>query len=177
MRRIPVEFGLPKRILINTEAAAWGEYDALSLDRLDNSFDVNVISLLQLVQTLFPNKEKDSRGHPHHDQQLTCGLNPPARFLGLAPSRVAQRVMAELLHENLARHGLAFSVFSINGAIDEPKMRAIYTDKPTSFFIQPDDIARAMVTLFDSENFKLAAELKKRVVVCLTPFDRGSQPP
>ena len=44
----------------------------------------------------------------------------------MAPSRVAQRVMAELLHANLARHGLAFSVFSINGAIDEPKMRAMY---------------------------------------------------
>ena len=160
MRRIRDEFGLPKRILINTEAAAWGEYNALSLDQLDNSFDVNAISLLQLVQTLFPNKEKIPAGTRIMISSSPAAYNPPARFLGLAPSRVAQRVMAELLHENLACHGLAFSVFSINGAIDEPKMRAMYADKPTSFFIQPNEIAKAMVGLFDSEDFKLAAELR-----------------
>ena len=68
--------------------------------------------------------------------------------------------MAELLHENLTRHGLAFSVFSINGAIDESKMRAMYKDKPTSCFIQPNDIAKAMVRLFDSEDIKLAAQIR-----------------
>jgi len=160
LRRIRDEIGLPTRILINTEAAAWGEYDALSLDQLDRSFDINAISLLQLVQTLFPKKEAIPADTRIMISSSPAAYRPPARFLGLAPSRVAQRVMAELLHENLARHGLAFSVFSINGAIDEPKMRAVYKDKPTSFFIQPDDIARAMVGLFDSEDFKLAAEIR-----------------
>jgi NAD(P)-dependent dehydrogenase (short-subunit alcohol dehydrogenase family) len=160
LRRIRDEFGLPKRILINTEAAAWGEYNALSLEQLDRSFDINAISLLQLVQTLFPNKETIPTGTRIMISSSPAAYNPPARFLGLAPSRVAQRVMAELLHANLAGHGLAFSVFSINGAIDEPKMRAIYTDKPTSFFIQPNDIAKAMVNLFDSEDFRLAAEIR-----------------
>jgi len=160
LRRIRDEIGLPTRILINTEAAAWGEYDALSLDQLDRSFDINAISLLQLVQTLFPKKEAIPADTRIMISSSPAAYRPPARFLGLAPSRVAQRVMAELLHENLARHGLAFSVFSINGAIDEPKMRAVYKDEPTSFFIQPDDIARAMVGLFDSEDFKLAAEIR-----------------
>ena len=157
--RIRVEFGLPKRILINTEAAAWGEYNTLSLDQLDNSFDINAVSLLQLVQTLFPNKEKIPAGTRIMISSSPAAYHPSVPFLGLAPSRVAQRVMAELLNEHLARHGPAFSVFSINGAIDQPKMRAMYTDKPTSFFIQPNDIARAMVSLFDDEDFKLSAEL------------------
>jgi NAD(P)-dependent dehydrogenase (short-subunit alcohol dehydrogenase family) len=160
LRRILEEFGVPKRILINTEVAAWGEYNTLSLDQLDNSFDVNAISLLQLVQTLFPNKDEIPSGTRIMISSSPAAYHPPARFLGLAPSRVAQRVMAELLHENLARHGLAFSVLSINGAIDEPKMRAMNKDKPTSFFIQPNDIAKAMVRLFDSEDFMLAAEIR-----------------
>jgi NAD(P)-dependent dehydrogenase (short-subunit alcohol dehydrogenase family) len=160
LRRIRDDFGPPRRILINTEAAAWGEYNSLSLDELDRSFDVNAISLLQLVQALFPNKQTIPAGTRIMISSSPAAYHPPGQFLGLAPSRVAQRVMAELLHENLARHGLAFSVFSINGAIDEPKMRAMYPDKPTSFFIQPNDIAKAMVSLFDSEDFKLAAELR-----------------
>ena len=89
-----------------------------------------------------------------------AAYTPPARFLGLAPSRVAQRVLAELLHENLAPSGLEFCVFSINGAIDEPKMRAVYADKPSSFFIQPAAIAREMVRVFDSEAFEPAAEIR-----------------
>ncbi len=160
LRRIREEFGVPKRILINTEAAAWGAYNALSLDQLDNSFDVNVVSLLQLVQTLFPNQADIPAGTRIMISSSPAAYNPSARFLGLAPSRVAQRVMVELLHENLADHGLAFCVFSINGAIDEPKMRAVYADKPTSFFIQPDDIAKEMVGVFDSEEFKRAAEIR-----------------
>ncbi len=160
LRHIRDEFGLPKRILINTEAAVWGEYNTLSLDQLDNSFDVNAISLLQLVQTLFPNQDRIPAGTRIMISSSPAAYHPPARFLGLAPSRVAQRVIAELLHEKLAHHGLAFSVFSINGAIDEPKMRAIYADKPTSFFIQPTDIASAMVSLFDSDDFKLVAEIR-----------------
>jgi len=160
LRRIRDAFGPPARILVNTEAAIWGEYNALSLDQLDKSFDVNAVSLLQLVQTLFPTKEAIPTGSRIMISSSPAAYNPPAQFLGLAPSRVAQRVMAELLHENLARHGLAFSVFSINGAIDEPKMRAMYKDKPASFFIQPNDIAKAMVGLFDAEDFKLAAEIR-----------------
>jgi NADP-dependent 3-hydroxy acid dehydrogenase YdfG len=62
LRRIRDEFGIPKRILINTEAAAWGTYNTLSLDQLDNSFDVNAISLLQLVQLLFPNEDEIPAG-------------------------------------------------------------------------------------------------------------------
>ncbi len=153
-------FGAPARILVNTEAAAWGAYNELSLEQLSKSFDVNVVSLLQLVQTLFPDQT-----HIRQDTRIMvssspAAYTPPARFLGLAPSRVAQRVLAELLHANLADAGLKFSVFSINGAIDEPKMRAAFPDQPTAFFIQPADIATEMVRCFDAETFELAAEIR-----------------
>ena len=82
-----------------------------------------------------------------------AAYNPPARFLGLAPSRVAQRVLVELLAENLRETGLKFSVFSIDGAIDEPKMRNMLPDQPTSYFIQPNDIAQEMKRVFDDEVF------------------------
>ena len=112
LRKIERSFGVPSRIVINTEAAAWGEYHELSLDQLDNSFDVNAVSLLQLVQTLFPNKDAIQSGTRMLITSSPAAYNPPARFLGLAPSRVAQRVLAELLNENLAEYGLAvFSIF------------------------------------------------------------------
>ena len=156
LRHIRDDIGLPRRILVNTESAAWGEYHELSLSGLDASFDVNVISLMQLVQTLFPSQADIPADTRIMISSSPAAYNPPPRFLGLAPSRVAQRVLAELLDANLSDHGLRFSVFSIDGAIDEPKMRAMLPDKPTSYFIQPDDIAIKMDAVFDSETFKLA---------------------
>lgn len=149
--------GLPKRILVNTESAAWGDYHELSLDALDTSFDVNAISLLQLVQTLFPTEADIVPDTRIMISSSPAAYDPPPRFLGLAPSRVAQRVLAELLDANLRQSGLAFSVFSIDGAIDEPKMRAMLPGQPTSYFIQPDDIAREMDAVFAGEEFALAA--------------------
>ncbi len=160
LERIRTDFGVPGRILVNTESAAWGAYDELSLDKMATSFDVNVISLLQLVQTLFPDRAAIAGDTRIMISSSPAAYTPPARFLGLAPSRVAQRVLAELLHENLAPAGLGFSVFSINGAIDEPKMRAVYPDEPTAFFIQPQDIARELSRVFDAPVFERAAEIR-----------------
>ncbi|MEM8769026.1 MAG: hypothetical protein AAGE43_16385, partial [Pseudomonadota bacterium] len=125
----------------------------LALDRFGARFDVNAVAFLQLVQNLYP----DPAAIPSDSRIIVssspAAYTPPARFLGLAPSRVAQRVLAELLNENLAEHGLRFSVFSIDGAIDEPKMRAAFPKEPTSYFIQPDDIATSMAELLTGEAF------------------------
>lgn len=148
-------FGSPRRILINTESASWGEYSDLPLDKFSESFRVNAVAFLQLVQTLFPTKSEIGEDHRIVLSSSPAAYDPPAHFLGLAPSRVAQRVMAELMDEALAASGLRFSVFSIDGAIDEPKMRAAFPDKPTSYFIQPMDIAEKIEELFVTQEFTL----------------------
>ncbi|MFT6435303.1 MAG: NAD(P)-dependent dehydrogenase (short-subunit alcohol dehydrogenase family) [Candidatus Azotimanducaceae bacterium] len=157
LKKIVSEVGLPQRILMNTESSAWGEYNELSLDRFAASFNVNAVSLLQTVQVLFPAKEKISAGTRVMISSSPAAYNPPASFLGLAPSRVAQRVMAELLNENLSAFGLQFTVFAIDGAIDEPNMRAMFPDKPTTYFIPPRDIANEMSLVFDSDSFPVAS--------------------
>lgn len=159
LTRIRDEIGVPSKILINTESAAWGDYDQLSLDRFATSFDVNAVALLQLVQTLFPTTDDIAPGTRIVISSSPAAYVPPARMLGLAPSRVAQRVLAELLDENLADHGLRLAVFSIDGAIDEPKMRAMFPDRPDSFFLSPDAIAESIVSVFESEDFDPRPEI------------------
>jgi NAD(P)-dependent dehydrogenase (short-subunit alcohol dehydrogenase family) len=144
---------------MNTESAVWGAYSELPLDRFAQSFDVNVVSLLQLVQTLFP-KQDDIPA----DTRLVVSSSPAAYepapvFMGLAPSRVAQRVLAELLNESLAESGLQFSVLSIDGAIDEPAMRLMFANQPTTFFIQPADIASLVKQLFEADTLALQTSI------------------
>lgn len=155
LESIREQFGAPDRILLNTESAVWGEYNKLPLDGFSASFDVNAVAFLQMIQLLFPDKTAIPADARVIISSSPGAYSPPAHFLGLAPSRVAQRVMAELLQENLEKHGLRFSVFSIDGAINEPKMRAVYQDRPEEFFIQQDDICAAMETLLEAPVFPL----------------------
>ena len=157
LAQIVREVGMPWRVLVNTESASWGDYNELPIARFAESFSVNAVGFLQLVQTLFPNKQSIPADTRVVVSSSPAAYNPPPAFLGLAPSRVAQRVMAELLNESLAESGLRFSVFSIDGAIDEPKMRAMLPGKPTSYFIQPDDIAAELARLFVADDFPIAS--------------------
>ncbi len=153
--RIRREFGAPRRVVVNTESATWGAYNELPLAQFGASFQVNTVALLQLVQQLYPDPASIPTDSRVIVSSSPAAYTPPANFLGLAPSRVAQRVLAELLHENLSDQGLRFSVFSIDGAIDEPKMRAMLPDKPTAYFIQPTAIAAAMAELLSGDAFPL----------------------
>ena len=82
------------------------------------------------------------------------------RFLGLAPSRAAQRVLAETLDSMLRPSGLSFSLVNINGPIDEPGMRQVYGEQPEGFYINPDDIAALMLELLSADEMPLHSEIR-----------------
>ena len=94
--------GMPKNVLINTESAPWGPYNQLPLDAMAASFDVNVTGLLNTIQCLFPDPDIVEHGIRVMVSSSPAAYTPPTRMLGLAPSRVAQRVLVELLNEILS---------------------------------------------------------------------------
>ncbi|MEM7097213.1 MAG: SDR family NAD(P)-dependent oxidoreductase [Pseudomonadota bacterium] len=154
------EHGAPKVVLINTEGGAWGDYGQMPVDRFRHSFDVNVVSLLVMVQALFPDPQNIAP-----DTRVLISSSPAAfesteRFLGLAPSRAGQRVLAETLDTVLRPAGLSFGLVNINGPIDEPAMREIYGEQPAGFYINPDHIAAHMVELLTKEQMPLHSEIR-----------------
>lgn len=153
---IQAELGQPHYILINTEGGGWGDYTQISVNDFSNSFAVNVVSLLTLMQTLFPNKKN------HHPCRIVVSSSPAAYvshplFLGIAPSRAAQRVLAETL--DAAIDQVDFSILSIDGAIDEPNMRSAYPEEPDDFFIKPGAIASKIRTLFEQKDTAKTARI------------------
>ena len=161
LTEIEAEFGKPDRILFNVERAAWGDYNELDLEVLADSFGVNVLGLMVLVRTLYP-----SRAAITKPCRLLVSSSPAAYgsaplFLGTAPSRAAQRVVAETLHAMLSEHGLSLGVLSIAGMIDEPGMRSVYPDAPDEAFIRPEAIAERVFDLFAADAFPERSEITK----------------
>jgi short-subunit dehydrogenase len=64
-----------------------------------------------------------------------------ARMTGFAPSRAAQRTLAESIAKKVAPESVHVAYLVIDGAIDTPSMRGFYPEAADDFFIPPEVVA------------------------------------
>ncbi len=72
----------------------------------------------------------------------TAAYRGAAHFAGFAPTKAAQRILAESMARDLGPKGIHVSFVAIDAVIDLQWTRKRYADKPDEFFCQPDDIAQ-----------------------------------
>ncbi|MDA0352877.1 MAG: SDR family NAD(P)-dependent oxidoreductase [Chloroflexi bacterium] len=138
--RIRDELGAPAIAIHNPVVGAWGTYDQLDPAVLAESLATNVMSLLHLAQQLVPAMVEAGDG------VLLCTGSTGAyegsvQMTGYAPSRAAQRTLAESIAKSVAPDGVHVAYLVIDGVIDTPPMRRFYPDAEDDFFMQPDVIA------------------------------------
>ncbi len=116
--------------------------DVLKLDPddLQANFQINTMSFLRLVQATAPAMIARREG------AIVCTGNTAAyrgvaNFAGFAPTKAAQRILAESIARRLGPEGVHVAYLAIDAVIDLPWTRQRYADKPDSFFCQPKDIA------------------------------------
>jgi NAD(P)-dependent dehydrogenase (short-subunit alcohol dehydrogenase family) len=71
----------------------------------------------------------------------TSAVRGKAGFAGFAPSKAAQRILAESIAREMGPRGVHVSFMMIDAVIDVSWARARMADKPDEFFIKPSDIA------------------------------------
>ena len=71
----------------------------------------------------------------------TSSYRGKALFAGFAPTKAAQRILAESLARSLGPQGVHVAYLAIDAVIDVPWTRRSQPDKPDSFFCLPEDIA------------------------------------
>jgi NAD(P)-dependent dehydrogenase (short-subunit alcohol dehydrogenase family) len=131
--------GAPKVVIHNAVGGAFGTFMDISPDILERNFQVNVMALLHLARWATP-KMLDAGG------ALICtgntsALRGKANFAGFAPTKAAQRILAESIARDLGPKGIHVAYLMIDAVIDVPWARARYQDKPDDFFIRPATIA------------------------------------
>ena len=110
-------------------------------ERLDRNFNVNTKSLLYFARELAPNMIENKSGSIIITGN-TSALRGKPDFIYFAPTKAAQRVMAESLARELGPKGVHVAYILIDAAIDTPRTRPIFAaDKDDSFFCKPKDIA------------------------------------
>lgn len=132
--------GNPEVVIHNAVGGAFGDFLNMDPERLRQNFEVNTMSLLHLGQQLVPAMIEAGRG------SIICTGNTSAYrgkagFAGFAPTKAAQRILAESMARHAGPLGVHVAYVAIDAVINLPWTRKRNPDAPDDFFCHPVDIA------------------------------------
>ena len=99
-------------------------------------------SLLYFARALAPDMIKNKSGSIIITGN-TSALRGIPNFVYFAPTKAAQRILAQSLARELGPKGVHVAYLLVDAAIDTPRTRPIFNaDKEDHFFCKPEDIAK-----------------------------------
>ncbi|WP_416900100.1 MAG: SDR family NAD(P)-dependent oxidoreductase [Minwuia sp.] len=139
--RVRAELGDPRAVIHNAVGAAFGSFAEIEPKVLERNFRINTMGLLHLAQQFTPAMIEAGDGAIIVTGN-TAAHRGKARFAGFAPTKAAQRILAESMARDLGPKGVHVAYLTIDAMIDLEWTRAgPGKGKPDDFFIQPAAIA------------------------------------
>ena len=161
LARVSAQLGAPSVLLHNAVAGGFGSFESVTPEALEQRFRVNVTSLLVLAQELAPAMVEAGWGAIVATGN-TSAWRGKAAFAGFAPTKAAQRILAESLARALGPKGVHVAYVVVDAVIDVPWTRQAFPDRPDEAFIQPSGIADAVHHLVHQERSAWTFELDLR---------------
>ena len=140
INRIKNDLGVPDVLVHNAVKGGRGNFLEIKPKDLLKNFEVNTMGLLYLARGFA--QEMIDRGNG----SIIVTGNTSARrgkpwFATTAPTKAAQRILAESIAREIGPKGIHVSYILIDAAIDVPWTREAWPEKPDDFFMKPDSIA------------------------------------
>ena len=140
-RRIESEMGAPHVVVHNAVRATFEPFMVADPEDLERNFRVNTTSLLYMARELTPAMVARGSGAIVVTGN-TAALRGVPNYAVFAPTKAAQRILAQSLARDLGPKGVHVAYVNIDAAIDTPWTRIPFnSDKPDDFFCKPDAIA------------------------------------
>src|SRR5215470_2462644 len=134
------QMGAPSVLIHNAVGGAWGTFMDVDPAVLNGNFQVNTMGLLYLARRVAP-----AMVNAGHGAILVTGNTSAQRgranFAGFAPTKAAQRILAEAIARDLGPKGVHVAYIVIDAVIDVPWARERFKQKADDFFIKPAAIA------------------------------------
>jgi short-subunit dehydrogenase len=134
------DLGTPKVLIHNAVGGAFGNFMEIDPKVLNQNFQVNTMALLYLAKRLAPAMVAAGEGAIVASGN-TSALRGKASFAGFAPTKAAQRILAESIARELGPKGVHVAYVLIDAVIDLEWTRKRFKDAPDDFFIKPAAIA------------------------------------
>ena len=137
---IRAELGAPKVLIHNAVGGAFGSFLEIDPQVLNRNFQVNTMALLHLARRLAPAMVAAGEGAIITTGN-TSAFRGKANFAGFAPTKAAQRILAEAIAREIGPKGVHVAYVMIDAVIDLEWTRKRWPDAPDDFFIKPAAIA------------------------------------
>jgi NAD(P)-dependent dehydrogenase (short-subunit alcohol dehydrogenase family) len=137
---IRAELGDPQVLVHNAVGGAFGNFLEIDPEVLNRNFQVNTMALLHLARKLAPAMAAAGDGAIITTGN-TSALRGKANFAGFAPTKAAQRILAEAIAREVGPKGIHVAYVLIDAVIDLQWTRKRWPEAPDGFFIKPDAIA------------------------------------
>ncbi|HEX7947087.1 MAG TPA: SDR family NAD(P)-dependent oxidoreductase [Phenylobacterium sp.] len=134
------QVGAPKVVVHNAVGGAFGSFRDIEPEILQRNFEINTMALLHLARLTTPAMVEAGEGALIVTGN-TAAQRGKALFAGFAPTKAAQRILAESLARDLGPRGVHVAYLIIDAAIDVPWQRERLKDVADDFFCSPASIA------------------------------------
>jgi NAD(P)-dependent dehydrogenase (short-subunit alcohol dehydrogenase family) len=134
------DLGSPAVVIHNAVGGAIGKFLEIDPEILNRNFQVNTMGLLYLARRFAPAMVSAAKGAIIATGNTSSWRGKPDRA-AFAPTKAAQRILAESLARELGPKGVHVAYVVIDAVIDLEWTRKRYPDRPDEFFIKPAAIA------------------------------------
>ena len=144
LEAIRADLGVPQVLIHNAVGGAFGNFLEIDPQVLNRNFQVNTMALLHLARRLAPAMIEAGEGAIITTGN-TSALRGKANFAGFAPTKAAQRILAEAIAREVGPKGVHVAYVVIDAVIDLAWTRQMIKQRlgkeaPDDFFIQPSAI-------------------------------------
>lgn len=140
LERAIAQVGAPKVVIHNAVGGAFGTFDKIAPETLQHNFEINTMALFHMARLTAPAMVAAGEGAIIVTGN-TSAQRGRAAFAGFAPTKAAQRILAESLARDLGPKGVHVAYLVIDASIDVPWQREMRPDADDDFFISPASIA------------------------------------
>jgi short-subunit dehydrogenase len=138
--KVRADLGVPKVLIHNAVGGAFGTFLEIEPEVLNRNFQINTMALLHLARRLAPAMVEAGEGAIITSGN-TSALRGKPRFAGFAPTKAAQRILAEAMARDLGPKGVHVAYVLIDAVIDLEWTRRMFSEAADEFFIKPAAIA------------------------------------
>jgi short-subunit dehydrogenase len=134
------DLGHPSVVIHNAVGGAFGTFREIDPSILNRNFQVNTMGLLYLARRFSPAMINAGNGAIVATGN-TSALRGKPGFAGFAPTKAAQRILAEAMARELGPQGVHVAYVIVDAVIDLEWTRKRFQDRSDEFFIKPRAIA------------------------------------
>jgi NAD(P)-dependent dehydrogenase (short-subunit alcohol dehydrogenase family) len=138
--RIKRELGPVSVLIHNAGSGMFASFSNTNAEMLELAWRVNTLALLLCGHEVLPDMTA-AGGGSIIVIGATASLRGGANFTAFASAKAAQRSLAQSMARGLGAQGIHVAYVIVDGVIDIPNTRAMFSDRPDDFFLAPEHIA------------------------------------